>query len=78
MQSVNNRQKPVIVPTSDFMSSDFALVESVFFVRLCSSSSLLLESVLPLDSERTADGAAVTKESKKLFFSPTKAVRNLC
>lgn len=49
------------VPTSDFMSSDFALAESVFFIRACTSSSLLLDGVLPFDNERTAGGAAVTR-----------------
>lgn len=45
----------------------------MFFVRLCSSSSLLLDGVLPFDNERTAGGAIVTKR-RNVFFSSTQAV----
>ncbi|TNN75805.1 hypothetical protein EYF80_013952 [Liparis tanakae] len=41
----------------DLISADFALAESVFFIGTFSSSSLLLDGVLPFDNERTAGGA---------------------
>lgn len=33
----------------------------MFFIKPCSSSSLLLDGLLPFESERTAGGATVTK-----------------
>lgn len=49
------------VPTSDFKSSDLALAESLLFIDSCSSSSLLVDGVLPLDTGPTAGGAAGKK-----------------
>lgn len=55
------------VPTSDLKSSDLALAESVFFTSPCSSSSLLIDGVLPFDNERTAGGATVTRKKVHCF-----------
>lgn len=61
-QQLNNKYEfKLFAPTSDFTSSDFALAESAFFINICSSSSLLLEGVLPFNNEQTAGGATVTK-----------------
>lgn len=54
-------------PTSDFTSSDFALAESMFFIGPWTSSSLLMDGVLPFDSGWTAGGATVAKE-KNVFL----------
>lgn len=50
--------------TSDLKSSDFALAESAPFICPCSSSSLLVEGVLPFDNERTAGGAMAARRKE--------------
>lgn len=63
-----------MVCTSDFTSTDFTLAESVlFFISTCSSSSLLLDGVLPFDNDRTAGGATVTKRRNPYFSAQAVA-----
>lgn len=55
--------------TSDLKSSDFVLAVSALFICPCSSSSLLMDGVLPFDIERTAGGAvAASREGWFGFF----------
>lgn len=69
MQTILINIKPS-VPTSDLKSSDFVLPESVCFISPCSSSSLLIDGVLPFDNERTAGGATTKSNKEKINVFP--------